>query len=133
MKMQLSGKRALVTGASSGIGRAFAVALASDDRHAVSGSSDLTLRWWDLDSGRCLTVFPCEEPVTTAALCWSPSEQCYRVVAGLADGGPGHRSGRTAPPVAFGHDTGVRDIHGGTRHGECGGSRDRCAGVHRDR
>jgi WD40 repeat protein len=32
------------------------VALAPDGGHALSGSSDRTLRWWDLETGRCLHV-----------------------------------------------------------------------------
>jgi WD40 repeat protein len=63
-----------------------AVALSGDGCRALSGSDDCTLRWWDLQAGRCLALFPCEEPVTSAALSGYPSEQCYRVVAGLADG-----------------------------------------------
>jgi hypothetical protein len=62
------------------------VALSSDGRHALSGSDDRTLHWWHLDRGICLAIFPCEEPVTSAALQWNPSEQCHVVVVGLGDG-----------------------------------------------
>jgi WD40 repeat protein len=31
-----------------------ALALSSDGRHALSGSDDETVRWWDVESGRCL-------------------------------------------------------------------------------
>jgi hypothetical protein len=67
-------------------GGVLAVALSSDGRHALSGSGDETLRWWDLNSGRCLTVFPCGEPVASAAVHWCPSDQRHRVAVGLADG-----------------------------------------------
>jgi hypothetical protein len=63
-----------------------ALALAPDGGHALSGSLDGTLRWWDLGAGRCLTLFPCEEPVASVALRWSALDGRYQVVAGLADG-----------------------------------------------
>src|SRR5437870_3098950 len=34
-------------------GSVYAVALSGDGRHALSGSDDDTLRWWDLEGGRC--------------------------------------------------------------------------------
>src|SRR5262249_33768741 len=35
-------------------GSVSAVAVSGDGRHALSGSGDRTLRWWDLMSGHCL-------------------------------------------------------------------------------
>jgi WD40 repeat protein len=45
------------------------VALNADDRRAVSGSGDKTVRVWDLESGRCLaTLKGHTENVLSAAL-----------------------------------------------------------------
>lgn len=63
-----------------------AVALAADGRHALSGSLDRTLRWWDLETARCLAVFPCEAPVTAAALAFDAAVGKPVVAAGLANG-----------------------------------------------
>jgi WD40 repeat protein len=64
----------------------YAVALSSDGRHAVSGSEDNTLRWWDLHSGRCEAIFPCDNPVLAVACGRDPASLQPIVVAGLADG-----------------------------------------------
>src|SRR5205807_1542258 len=86
-----------------------AAALSGDGRHALSGSTDRTLRWWELSSGRCwgalssgrclatvaghthdvrvavlsghgcLAVFTCDYPVNAVAL---STQQPHVAVAG---------------------------------------------------
>jgi len=41
----------------------YGVALSEDGKHAVSGSFDHSLRVWDLESGKCLAVFTCDDQV----------------------------------------------------------------------
>ncbi|MFH1921865.1 MAG: hypothetical protein ABIP48_18520 [Planctomycetota bacterium] len=48
------------------------VALSADGRHAVSGSSDRTLRYWDLQTGGCVALFPCDCLITCVALTLKP-------------------------------------------------------------
>ncbi len=60
-----------------------AVALSGDGRHALSGSSDRRLRWWDLESGRCLAVFDWDYPVTAVAI---TPERPFVAVAGDSRG-----------------------------------------------
>jgi WD40 repeat protein len=57
----------------------YALAVSGDGRHALSGSSDGTLRWWDLQSGGCVAVFSHDDVITTVALSGC---RPYTVVAG---------------------------------------------------
>jgi WD40 repeat protein len=41
-----------------------ALAVLPGGRRALSASEDTTLRLWDLDTGGCLALFPCDAPLT---------------------------------------------------------------------
>jgi WD40 repeat protein len=60
-----------------------ALALSSDGHRALSGSRDLKLRWWDLESGRCLhTLEGHTDEIYAVAL----SSDSRRALSGSADG-----------------------------------------------
>jgi WD40 repeat protein len=48
------------------------VAVDAAGLRAVSGGDDRTVRLWDLTSGRCRAVFPCESEVSGVALTPQP-------------------------------------------------------------
>jgi WD40 repeat protein len=59
-----------------------ALAVLEGGRRALSGSDDCTLRLWDLETVKCLAIFPCDAPVWSIAY----QAQSFCVIAGLADG-----------------------------------------------
>jgi WD40 repeat protein len=48
-------------------GPVIAVQLSADGRFALSASWDRTVRWWDVRTGQCLAVLPCDHPPTAVA------------------------------------------------------------------
>ncbi len=44
------------------------VSVFPDCRHALSGSFDTTLRVWDIDAGKCISVLKCDSPISTMVL-----------------------------------------------------------------
>ena len=69
------------------------MALSSDGRRALLGSPDGTLRWWDVESGRCLTTL---EGHTGEVNALALSSDGRRALSGSSDrtlrwSGPGGR------------------------------------------
>lgn len=63
-------------------GDVYSVAVTPDGRYALSGSEDRTVRWWDLDSGRCLRALTGHGPVLSVAV---TPDGCH-AVSGSDDG-----------------------------------------------
>jgi hypothetical protein len=59
-----------------------AVALSSNGRHALSGSGDHTLRWWDVQQGRCISMFTWDYAIASLSMCSQVSSDRIRFVAG---------------------------------------------------
>src|SRR5262249_39749020 len=83
--------------------------VSADGRHALAVSADGTLRWWDLEAGRCLHTLdrPAAE-VQAMAL----SADNRRALAGSADGAPhwwGAEDGRCVRTLKVDTD-GVRKV-----------------------
>jgi hypothetical protein len=78
-KTVLSPLRRTLIGHSSGVA---SVAILSDDKHAVSGGADHTLKLWDLVSGQCLATFEGHTGSITAVLTSSDGK---RVISGSWD------------------------------------------------
>jgi WD40 repeat protein len=57
------------------------VAVLADGRHTLSGSSDHTLRLWDLTTGECLAEYTADAPIDHIALARDDL-----IVAGSEDG-----------------------------------------------
>jgi hypothetical protein len=80
------------------LGWVTAVAWSADGRHALSGSSDHTLRWWDVEQGRCLhTLEGHSDKVTTVALRATAGTPCPGRRTARCAGGTWSRADACAP------------------------------------
>ena len=60
-------------------GHIWGLAFSSDGKRLVSGSSDKTVRLWNVERGEEIATLPLAEPITTVALAFSP---CGSLIAG---------------------------------------------------